>query len=51
MNVCAVNPWIVEIRMPGAEAEQGDERKEIDLAGETVMARKSDQDGCLGKRW
>jgi hypothetical protein len=26
-------------------------RKKIDPAGGRIMARKSDQDGCLGKRW
>jgi hypothetical protein len=49
-NVCS-DPRKVEIRMSGSESGQEDERKRIDPAGGTVMAGKSDQDGCLGKRW
>jgi hypothetical protein len=50
MNVCALTPRMVEIRMSGSESGQEDKRKKLDPAGGTVMARKSDQDGCLGKR-
>jgi hypothetical protein len=51
MNVHAVNPRMVDIQMFGSESGQEDERKKIDPAAGTVMARKSDQDDCLGKRW
>jgi hypothetical protein len=33
MNVCAVNPRMVEIRMSGSESGQDDERKKMDPAG------------------
>jgi hypothetical protein len=51
MNVCGVNPRSVDIRMSGSESAQEDEKKEIDPADGTDMARKGDRDGCSRKRW